>query len=329
MNVPGPFTEWDWSRGWNTSSLQAIGLVHWWPLHPTLGHRLDNRRVPDIIRGNHADANNSPDGFYNANTEIGAFIAFDGVQDHLEPLYSPSFGTHYSVSAWIYPHTATNPHLVFAQKTSSEVAWQLFTNGTSAVMQVGHGSGYATATYSSVISAYQPYHLLGVRAGNTVKIYVNGLKGTDDSRAFSTVSSGTTYIGRQDSGAHFVGGIKDVRYYNRALTDADAWHMWHPQTRWDLWPMQRRRTIGLAIAGALSTARLTWQDNSDSESGFSIERSSTSATAGFSEIDTVAADTTQYDDTDLSAGTYWYRVRAFDAEGNYSDYSEVAEVTVS
>ncbi|MEW5766299.1 MAG: Ig-like domain-containing protein [bacterium] len=65
--------------------------------------------------------------------------------------------------------------------------------------------------------------------------------------------------------------------------------------------------------------RLSWQDNSDNETGFSIERKTTGGV--FSEITTVSAGTTTYNDTSLTpATTYTYRVRAFNGAG-YSGYS--------
>jgi hypothetical protein len=86
---------------------------------------------------------------------------------------------------------------------------------------------------------------------------------------------------------------------------------------------------GLTATAVTSTVQLTWADNSDNESGFSIERSTTSATAGFAEIATIGAGVTSHDDSGLAAGTYWYRLRSYDASGRYSDYSNVAEVTVT
>ena len=55
---------------------------------------------------------------------------------------------------------------------------------------------------------------------------------------------------------------------------------------------------------------LTWQDNSDNETGFAIERSTDNVS--WSQIDTVGANVTSYTDTTASAGVfYYYRVRAF------------------
>lgn len=69
--------------------------------------------------------------------------------------------------------------------------------------------------------------------------------------------------------------------------------------------------------------RLEWEDVSDDESGFRVERSLQEDT-GFTEIDTVAAEMTEYTDGTVEAGgRYFYRVRAYNESGD-SDPSTVA-----
>ena len=71
---------------------------------------------------------------------------------------------------------------------------------------------------------------------------------------------------------------------------------------------------------------LSWNDNSSIETGFKIERK-TGATLTYSEIDTVGANITTYNDTGLSESTtYYYRVRAYNGTGN-SAYSNEANTT--
>ncbi len=60
---------------------------------------------------------------------------------------------------------------------------------------------------------------------------------------------------------------------------------------------------------------LTWQDNSDNEDGFKIERKS-GPTDTFGEIATVGANVTTYTDNVADGQQRCYRVRAFNAAGN-------------
>lgn len=78
-----------------------------------------------------------------------------------------------------------------------------------------------------------------------------------------------------------------------------------------------------------SNVLLGWSDNSSNELGFVIERKTgdMSSIAPFLLIDTVAANTTAYEDTTVAdSTTYTYRVYAFNND-TVSDYSNLAEVT--
>jgi titin len=80
-------------------------------------------------------------------------------------------------------------------------------------------------------------------------------------------------------------------------------------------------------ANAVSSSRieLTWEDNSDDESGFKIERKKSGGT--YTQIATVGDDITTYSSTGLSSNTvYYYRVRAYNSAGN-SAYSNEASAT--
>ncbi len=65
------------------------------------------------------------------------------------------------------------------------------------------------------------------------------------------------------------------------------------------------------VANAVSgnQINLNWSDNSNNETGFSIERSA--GDGAYSQIATVGASTTTFSDQDLPVGTYSYRVIAF------------------
>jgi hypothetical protein len=81
-----------------------------------------------------------------------------------------------------------------------------------------------------------------------------------------------------------------------------------------------------ATAVSSSQIDLAWTDNSSDETGFKIERK-TSSGGTYTQIATVGANVTSYNNTYLTADTtYYYRVRAYSAAGN-SDYSNEAHDT--
>lgn len=72
---------------------------------------------------------------------------------------------------------------------------------------------------------------------------------------------------------------------------------------------------------------ISWTDNSNNESGFSIERKTNSGT--YTEIATTNQNIANYSDNSISANTsYTYRVRAISIHG-YSDYSNEASSATS
>ncbi|MCG8401943.1 MAG: fibronectin type III domain-containing protein, partial [Firmicutes bacterium] len=74
---------------------------------------------------------------------------------------------------------------------------------------------------------------------------------------------------------------------------------------------------------------LSWQDNSDNETGFEIHRSLT-AGSGHALVTTVAANVTTYTDNSLTSGTtYYYQVRAVNGAGSSAFSNEASATTNS
>jgi hypothetical protein len=83
-----------------------------------------------------------------------------------------------------------------------------------------------------------------------------------------------------------------------------------------------------ATAASSSQIDLSWTDNSSNETGFKIERK-TGSGGTYAQIATVSADVTSYSSTGLTASTtYYYRIRAYNSNGN-SSYSNEASATTS
>jgi len=74
---------------------------------------------------------------------------------------------------------------------------------------------------------------------------------------------------------------------------------------------------------------LMWEDTSDIEDEFIVERSTAGPTGPWSEVVTLPADTTMYNDSGLTDGvTYWYRIAATNTVGT-SGYSNVVSGTAT
>lgn len=79
-----------------------------------------------------------------------------------------------------------------------------------------------------------------------------------------------------------------------------------------------------ALFASMTQFNLNWKDNSSHEQGFKIERK-TGTSGAYSQIGTTGAGVTTYEDKTLTSGaTYYYRVRAYNADGD-SGYSNEAK----
>jgi len=85
--------------------------------------------------------------------------------------------------------------------------------------------------------------------------------------------------------------------------------------------------IALAVGLNAAELRLNWQDNSDNESGFLIERSIDGGSE-FLIIDQTLVNEETYLDTGLIGDTeYWYRVRAYNSFGNSGATNVASAIT--
>jgi len=81
----------------------------------------------------------------------------------------------------------------------------------------------------------------------------------------------------------------------------------------------------LTAKGAKGSTTLSWRDNSNNETGFTIERAA-SGSSSFVQVGSTAANVTSFKNT-VSKGSYVYRVRAFNGSAT-STYSNSVTVSV-
>jgi hypothetical protein len=81
-------------------------------------------------------------------------------------------------------------------------------------------------------------------------------------------------------------------------------------------------SANFTIAASPAQLTLSWQDNSDNEDDFAIERR-TGTTGAYSQVASVAANVTSYVDTNVNRGiTYCYRVQAVNSAGASNSSNE-------
>ncbi|NUP81081.1 MAG: hypothetical protein HOV96_26395, partial [Nonomuraea sp.] len=134
-------------------------------------------------------------------------------------------------------------------------------------------------------------------------------------------------------GEYFSGLIDEVRVYNKALTPAQITTDMNTPVGQQGPPDTQPPTApgSLAATGGQGSAQLTWTASTDNVAvtGYTVHRS---ATAGFTpsganQVGSTAS--TSFTDSGVAAGTYYYRVVAFDGSSNTGPSSNEASAVVT
>jgi hypothetical protein len=248
-----------------------------------------------------------------------------------------SLGTFYqsgfTLEAWVKKSGSKKDAAVLGSWTASggPMIWvdhlagdYQLTLGTSGL------SGYLDSGATPVAGQWQ--HLAATYDGTTARFFVNGVEVANRAVSGSIGASDLWRIGAYSSpaGGFFDGTIDDVRIYNNALSAA--------QIQTDLGqPVPPPDTTApsapgtLTASGALGQAALSWGAATDNVgvTKYDVYRSTTSGftPSGANRIAQVGG--TTYTNTNLAAGTYYYRVTAEDAAGNVGAASNEASAVVA
>src|SRR2546429_154512 len=181
-------------------------------------------------------------------------------------------------------------------------------------------SGLAVATWTHLAAAFD---------GAMVRLYVNGVQVASQAQTAPLVATtGTLQIGADGyTGENVAGRIDEVRIYNRALSAAEIQTDMNtavgPPAADTQAPTAPSSLTATAVSG--SQVNLSWTASTDNVgvTGYPVERCQGAGCTRFAPLVTAPGPT--YSDTGLGANTsYSYRVRATDAAGNLSGYSNVA-----
>lgn len=248
-----------------------------------------------------------------------------------------------TIEAWI--NAAANPadDGQIVAKSDGSAGWQFKTSPdtgphTFGVAVSADGSS-RTQRYSSTTRSLNTwYHVAGVydATAGILNIYVNGvlnngsLVGTIPTSQFNQTVN--VNIGRRTGGFYFNGTLDEIRVYNRALSvseiQADMNTPVGPVTPDTQPPTTPGSLTGSAISG--TQVNLSWTASTDNiaVTGYVLERCQGAGCSNFAQIATPSG--TAYNDSNLlPSTTYSYRIRATDAAGNLSSYSNVATNTTT
>ena len=198
------------------------------------------------------------------------------------------------------------------------------------------GGSYADAVGTTALTASTWSYLTETYDGSTLKLYVNGTQVASVAHTGAIASSTNALQIGGDTiySQYFAGLIDDVRIYNVALTAAQIQSdMATPVGggSQDTTPPTQPGTL-TANAASASEVDLSWGASTDNVgvTGYQVERCQGTGCTNFAQIGTTTGTGTTYKDTSVSApNSYSYRVRATDAAGNLSTYSNTASATTT
>ena len=237
-----------------------------------------------------------------------------------------------SLEAWVNPSTVNaNWRDVIYKGNDNFYLEATSTNASRPDAGMIAGGSYADAFGTSALPANTWSFLTETYDGTTLRLYVNGTQVASTAHTGAIASSTNPLQIGGDSlyGQYFAGLIDEVRVYNTALsatqiqTDQTTPVNNGPDTSP---PTQPGTLTATAVSGG--EIDLAWGASNDNVgvTGYQVERCQGTGCSNFTQIATPTG--TSYKDTTVSASTsYSYRVRATDAAGNLSSYSNTASAT--
>ena len=238
--------------------------------------------------------------------------------------------TGMTLEAWVNPSTVNSAWRDVIYKGNDNFYLEATsTNASKPDAGMIAGGSYADAVGTAALTANAWSFLTETYDGSTLRLYVNGTQVASTAHT-GTIATSTNPLqigGDSIYGQFFAGLIDNVRVYNVALTAAQI--QTDQATAITSGPPSQPGTL-TATAVSPSEVDLSWGASTGSVSGYLIERCSGASCTNFTQIAAPAGTGTTYKDTSVSASTsYSYRVRATDAAGNLSTYSNVATTTTT
>lgn len=188
---------------------------------------------------------------------LGSVAYFNGTNSTLKTVTASLDVSHFTIAAWVRPHfTNGTGNQATAEIVSHPTAdsgasdpWNVYDLATDTSspakfrVYISTGLAGSGASVSSVttITLGAVYHVVATYDQQNLRIYINGIQENSSAQTLAVGAAATfTYIGAFNNQTVFTtnfwkGNIGDVRIYNRALSAAEVYQLYAPQTRWALY----------------------------------------------------------------------------------------------
>lgn len=226
------FNPYGYARGVRQDASNSLsnGLVF-----RTLFNAHDDGRLRDIVGGTIREQTRTDLSLgISTDVEVGEFLNMPNASDVIEIYNDPALSvSRFSISMWVKRTAAlgTVEAVISKGRTGADHPygiWHLNSFlGYNGFAVVSFDGAYHIADQGSVATTNQWYHIVGVHDGSNHKMYIDGVLTRTTAYAGPLVNNSRTLVlGAQywTSLQHpFVGGMKDLRFYNRALSASEVW----------------------------------------------------------------------------------------------------------
>lgn len=150
--------------------------------------------------------------------KVGQALSFDGVDDYVDAGDPYNFGTgDFSVSAWVYATNVTNfkPIIAFYDIGGNR-GWEIEDIG--ALNWIDFVTSSNQRARSTMMTRNTWHHVVAIRNGSTMSMYVDGVKGSDTTASDNVDTQTNSKLSFGGWNYSWSGKIDEVRIYNRALS---------------------------------------------------------------------------------------------------------------
>jgi phosphodiesterase/alkaline phosphatase D-like protein len=256
-------------------------------------------------------------------------VRFDGIDDSMSvPDSAPlDLTTAITLEAWIKPE-ALPAAGQFASVLSKRESYSLQFNGPRLELTVIQGGARKRLQADpGAIVVGETYHVVGTYDGATQRLYINGVQVKTAALTGGADATGNPVsVGSWGASEWFKGTIDEPAVYGAVLAPERV------RAHYDVGgpPPTPPVAPGNPAAVAASSARVnvSWQDNSNNENAFVVERSTTAAfPADPTALNSPQDSTSLADDNLEPSKQYWYRVYARNSVGQSPPTAVVTATT--